>query len=165
MILEGKDDEAEFSTNAPKAFNTSITHFRKQKAGYFVEIYKSKKQVKCIHYFWGTNIWVLGSPVTQALPRVNCPSPVRRQFLYCTQSCTPLRLLIINWLSLADWFTSDILIAPYMFYCTVGASNLNVLDAFTAFLIYIRDFIWLKYKNILHKSNESVCTTVIPGTY
>ena len=48
MILEGKDDEAEFSTNAPKAFNTSITHFRKQKAGYFVEINKSKKQVKCI---------------------------------------------------------------------------------------------------------------------
>ena len=48
MIHEGKDDEAELSANALKAFNTSITHFLKQKTGYFDEINKNKKKIKYI---------------------------------------------------------------------------------------------------------------------
>ena len=44
----GKDDEAELSANALKAFNTSITHFLKQKTGYFDEINKNKKKIKYI---------------------------------------------------------------------------------------------------------------------
>ena len=45
MIHEGKDDEAELSANALKAFNTSITHFLKQKTGYFDEINKNERRL------------------------------------------------------------------------------------------------------------------------
>ena len=50
MIHEGKDDEAELSANALKAFNTSITHFLKQKTGYFDEINKQEQKEDWIHH-------------------------------------------------------------------------------------------------------------------